>query len=282
MHMKFSKIFIILALVLSLAACKKEDTQVPQKQSVLVKDESAEDWFKHSQISDDIDEDDKEFIKNVLGLIGGQNFEEFSSSLSDGLRNAYGSKEDIKNSLKPFYEAGRLIEIKSLEKSEEDGQTTYKIISQNEDSELKTILVVDGDKKVSNYQINPYTFMMKQEDLSAAHPELIDESLEILNMAYGGFEKEFKEKLENTDLSDEDIGNLWAKLEDDFSKRGMAKSSQYQFIYPAIDKDGKVLEDFIQIYLMADFEEGDPVDFLLTFDSNSELKKIEYMPDFEN
>lgn len=267
------KLLLVLALVL-LAGCKDDKTPEPSDQASVL-EISEDDILENAKKDESLEESDLDFIKTSLRLIRDEKIEEFSSSLSPELREGYGDLEGVKNSLRPFYEAGNLLAVEKIEKP---GENTFTIITNHEKENLKISLTRDENGSIGSYQMTPYSFAMRQEDLYKKYPDLVDKTVDTINFVYADDYESFKNAF--SDLGEEKIKEIYDTLKEETQKRGQPAETSYQFVDPPLTEPlATDKEDLVQLYFVISFKEGEDINLLVTFTEAKDLISLIYDPD---
>lgn len=283
---KIKKLLALGLCALTIAGCTKKEkpkAEVNENtennlESVMVKDDIGEAWLKYTFIGDNIEDDDKNFVMNVLRLVDEKRSEEFSNLLADDYRKLM-DNDKISASFKPIDDYGHIGGIKAItnETSAPSEDTKLRVISINEEGSLEFILVKNKDGKLTNYQISPYTFEKEQKYMTKKYQDDLQKANNLVNLIYNQRKEEFDQETPDLDKKEE----IYQALQEAFDEAGEITGMEYQFLSNPNLKDLKDKKDMVNIFITAVSKDKDNLELLFSFDQEGKLKTIILKPNLE-
>lgn len=283
---KIKKLLALGLCALTIAGCaKKEKPKAEVKantenklESVMVKDDIGEAWLKYTFIGDNIEDDDKNFVMNVLRLVDEKRSEEFSNLLADDYRKLM-DNDKISASFKPIDDYGHIGGIKAItnETSAPSEDTKLRVISINEEGSLEFILVKNKDGKLTNYQISPYTFEKEQKYMTKKYQDDLQKANNLVNLIYNQRKEEVDQETPDLDKKEE----IYQALQEAFDEAGEITGMEYQFLSNPNLKDLKDKKDMVNIFITAVSKDKENLELLFSFDQQGKLKTIILKPNLE-
>lgn len=283
---KIKKLLALGLCALTIAGCaKKEKPKAEVKEntennleSVMVKDDIGEAWLKYAFLGENIKDNDKSFVMNVLRLVDEKRSEEFSNLLADDYRKLM-DNDKIAASFKPIDDYGHIGGIKAItnETSAPSEDTILRVISINEEGSLEFTLVRDKDGKLTNYQISPYTFEKEQKYMTEKYQDDLQKANNLVNLIYNQRKEEFDQETPDLDKKEE----IYQALQEAFDQAGEITGMEYQFLSNPNLADLKDKKDMVNIFITAVSKDKDNLELLFSFDQEGKLKTIVLKPNLE-
>lgn len=247
-------------------------------------DDANENWLSDAEISDEISEDEKDWILNVSKIIDKKDKDAMNEIIGGGAKTFVDSNPNILDeALMPLNVSGKINRIISVDKTigkDTDGSTAYlyNVLCEGEkDNVYMSIARNDSDELVA-IRLNIADVVDNQDELKTKYKSTIEKAYEIIKLIKDDKYDEFIKEAENVNATEEEIKHIYDIAFEGFKTCGEILSDDYIVAENQMkdiietDKEGLL----IQVYIRIKSKNYTTMDFTMFFDEDNNLLVINY------